>query len=184
MKTKTRLKVIVAWLLPLAALSLTGCWTPPNANVQPSGEPRLIQDGIKVESVEEPATVQAVDAGSRTITLALPVGITNTYPVVPDLKNFDQIRAGQTVKATVSYELAVYLLANGRLPDGATAETLGVNARVMLVDPSYRLLTLQYPDGQSETFKPGLETKMLEMAPGDSVVMRPMEVTAIKIEKP
>ena len=49
-------------LLPAAALTLAGCWTPPNANVQPAGKPGLIQEGIAVQSVKDPATVQAIDA--------------------------------------------------------------------------------------------------------------------------
>jgi len=171
-------------LMPAAALILAGCWTAPNAKVQPGGEPRLIQSGITVESVKDPATVQALDPGQGTITLILPGGATTTYKVGPNVKHFDLVHAGDKVEATVTEELAVYLLANGRLPDGATAETLGVNAKVLQVDPSYRLLTLQYPNGQSEIVKPGLNTRMQQMAPGDSVVVRPGELTAIKVEKP
>jgi hypothetical protein len=180
MKTKTRTNVALSFLFPIAALSLAGCWTPPNANVQPKGQAALIQNGILVESVKDPATVQAVDAGANTITLQLPDGTAATYKVGPQVKyNIAQFQVGNQVRATVTEELAIYILVNGRLPDGTTAETLGVNARVLLVDPSYRLLTLQYPNGQSETLKPGLGTKMEEMAPGDSVVARPKEILAI-----
>jgi hypothetical protein len=166
-----------------AALVLNGCWTPPNASVQPGGEPRLIQSGITVESVKDPATVQALDSGQGTITLALPSGTTATYKVGAKVKHFGQVRPGDQVQATLTEELAVYLLADGRLPDGTTAETLGINARVLLVDPSYRLLTLQYPNGQTDTVKPGLDALMQQMAPGDSVVVRPQELTAVEIEK-
>jgi hypothetical protein len=179
---KLILKRAAVVMISVAALALAGCWTTPNANVQPMGKSGLIQDGIIVESIEDPATVQAIDVGQRTIYLALPDGTTNNFRAGPNLKNFDRILAGQTVKATVTYQLAVYALDNGRLPDGSTAQTLGVNAKVLLVDPSYRLLTLQYPNGQSEIFKPGLDTKMQQMSPGDSVVVRPLEVTAIKVE--
>ena len=184
MKTKTRIRAVVSLLLPIAALSLAGCWTPPNANVQPPGQPGLIQDGIAVQSVKDPATVQSIDAAARSITLKLSDNSTLTCKVGTQVHNFDQVKVGNQVQATVTEDLAVYILENGRLPDGTTAESLGVNARVLLVDPSYRILTLQYPGGQSEKLKPGLGTKMEQMAPGDSVVMRPREVTAIKIEKP
>jgi hypothetical protein len=181
---KKILNLTATVLPPALMLLLTGCWTPPNANVQPAGEPRLIQSGLQVESVKERATVQAVDAGARTITLKLSDDTTSTYKVGEPVKNFGSVQVGDKVTATVTDELAIYLLDNGRLPGGATAETLGVNARVLQVDPSYRLLTLQYPSGRSETVKPGLETKLLEMAPGDSVAVRPVAVTKIKIEKP
>ena len=166
-----------------AALALTGCWTPPNANVQPNGEPRLIQSGIIVESDKDPATVQALDSAQGTITLTLPSGDTATYKVGPKVKHFDRVQVGDQVQATVTEELAVYLLADGKLPDGSTAESLGVNAKVQQVDPSYRLLTLQYPNGQTDVVKPGLDALMQQMAPGDSVVIRPLELTAIEVEK-
>ena len=75
------------------------------------------------------------------------------------------IQVGNQVQATVTEDLAIYVLENGRLPDGTTAEALGVNAKVLKVDPSYRILTLQYPDGESEALKPGLGTRMEQMAP-------------------
>jgi hypothetical protein len=174
----------MAALLPVIALALAVCWTPPNANVQPKGNPGLIQRGITVEVVQNPAPVAAIDASQRTLTLKRTDGLTKTYAVSPEVKNFDQIKAGDQVKATVEDDLAIYILQNGRLPDGTTAETLGVNARVLWVDPSYRLLTLQYPNGQSEKFKVELGAKLQEMAPGDEVVAKPKEVTTLHIEKP
>ena len=171
-------------LTPVAALALAGCWTPPNANVQPPGQPGLIQDGIAVQSVKDPATVQAIDNSTRTITLKLSDNTTLTCKVGANLEILGHIQVGDQVQATVSEDLAVYVLEKGRLPDGTTAEALGVNAKVLMVDPSYRILTLQYPNGQSEKLKAGLGTRMEQMSPGDSVVVRPREVTAIKIEKP
>ena len=184
MKTKTYLGMLVSLLLPIATLSLTGCWTPPNANVQPKGRPGLIQEGITVESVKAPATVEAIDAGARTMTLKLSDKTTATYKVGDQVKNFDRIQVGNQVEASVTEELAIYILENGRLPDGTTAESLGVNAKVLIVEPSYRILTLQYPNGQREVFKPGLGIRMEQMDPGDDVVVRPREVTAIRVDKP
>jgi hypothetical protein len=184
MKKKKRLRVVISVLLPIAVLSLAGCWTTPNANVQSKGQPGLIQDRIAVESVGDSATVQAVDAGQGTITLSLPSGRTATYKVGPKVKHFDEVQVSDKVKATMTEKLAVYALENDRLPDGTTAETLGVNAKVLLVDPSYRLLTLQYANGQFATFKPDLHTRIQQMSPGNSVVVRPGELTAIRIEKP
>ncbi|MGO8859116.1 MAG: hypothetical protein ACLQO1_25970 [Steroidobacteraceae bacterium] len=172
----------LTFLFPIMALSLAGCWTLPNANVQPGGEPRLIQSGITVVAVKDHAAVEAVDAGARTITLKLSDTTIATYKVGAAADNFARIQADDQVKATVTEELAVYLPANDRLPGGATAETMGVSARVLKVDPSYRLLTLQYPDGRTETFKSGLEAKLVEMAPGDTVVVQPREAAVIRIQ--
>jgi hypothetical protein len=179
----------VSWftlaLVSTAALALAGCWTPPNGNVQPRAKAGLIQDSVSVESVKDPATVQAIErvANPPTISLACSDGATRAYAVGPKVKHFDKLQVGDTVKAKVTEDLTIYALDNGRLPDGTTAEALGVNARVMLVDPSYRLLTLQFPNGQHETVKVAFNTKMQQMEPGDSVTVKPVELTAMKIEK-
>jgi len=169
-------------LLPVTAAVLAGCYTVPNANVQPQGEPRLIESGIMVESVKDAATVQAIDTAAGTITLGFPNNTAATYKIGPNVKHLDQLQVGSQIKAKTTEELAVYLLADGKLPDGSTAQSLGCNAKVMIVDPSYRLLTLQYPDGSTETVKPGLGTKMMEMAAGDDVVVKPVELVKLKIK--
>ncbi|HTY86120.1 MAG TPA: hypothetical protein VMB80_01535 [Candidatus Acidoferrum sp.] len=183
-------RVFTGTALSAASILLftSGCWTPPNPNAQPPGEPRLIQGGLKVDSVKEDATVQAVDAGARTLTLKLPSDLTATYKVSDRVENFGSVQVNDKVVATVTDELDIYLLKDGQLPDGKTAQKLGVNAKLIFNDPnadaSYRLLTLVYPNGGKETVKVGLEAKISEMADGDSVVVRPVEVTKIKIEKP
>jgi hypothetical protein len=178
---------IVAICLPVFALTLTGCWTPPNANVQPSGKPGLIQGGIPVDIIQYPVTVEAVDADRRIITLKNADGSTKTFTVTPSVQNFDQVKVGDLVKATVKAELSVYILDHGRLPgaNGTTRpKTINFNAKVLTVDPSYRLLTLQFTNGHEFTIKAGLNVPLEKMAPGDDVVMRSNEVTAIEIKNP
>jgi hypothetical protein len=177
------LKLFTVILIATGGLFAAGCWTVPNANVQPEGTPGLIQEGIIVDSVLDPAVVSAKDDNLHTLTLTMPDGTSKTYQAGPDLKHLDEVQTGQTIKAKVTEQLTVYLLDNGQLPDGSTAASLGVNARVLTVDPSYRLLTVQYANGQSEIFKPGIGTLLQKMAPGDSVVIKPGTVTAIKIQK-
>jgi hypothetical protein len=174
-------------LVPATALTMTGCWTPPNANVQPVGKPGLVQGDIPVQVVQDPVTVVAVDAGRRTITLKHRDGTTKTFIVNPAVKIFDQVKVGDTIRADVKAELFVYILENGRLtnPDGSTRpKTINFNAKVLLVDPSYRLLTLQFNNGQKLTIKTALDVQLEKMAPGDDVVMRSNEITGITIKKP
>ena len=184
MKTKTLNRATLTLLLPVTALFLAGCWTPPNANVQPKGEARLIQDGIATESVKNPVTVESVDASQGTVSLKLSDGSTITCKAGPKVKHFDQLKAGDKVKATVVEELAVYVLVNGQAPGaGGALETIHPNAKVQTVDPAYRLLELQYPDGHVEEVKVGLNTKMMAMSPGDDVVVKTGELLAIKVTK-
>ena len=165
---------------PLFALAsvLAGCWTAPVATVQPNGEARLIQGGIGVQSVKEAAIVSSVDRNAGTIVLRTPGSAENSnYKVGPKVSSLDDITVGEVVQATVTEELTVYVLRDGQLP-GAGAPA--VHARVLAVDPSYRLLKLQYPDGENETIKVPLGTKLEQMEAGDSVVIRPVEVIALR----
>jgi hypothetical protein len=172
-------------LLSVLALGLAGCWTAPVANVQPKGEARLIQSGIRVESVKDGVTVKSINADQRFIVLNFSEGATATFKPGPQVGNFHQVRAGDKVQATVAQELAIYVLKNGQAPGaGGKPEAIKADAKVLMVDPSYRLLTLQYPNGQAETFKVGLDVKLLEMESGDSVVVRPLELIALQVEQP
>jgi hypothetical protein len=164
-----------------AALAVSGCWTAPVADVQPKGEPRLIQGGIAVESVKDPAIVQSVDPAARTFVLTSRHGVGCTCKAGPQVENLDRIKAGDTVRATVAEELTVYVLRDGQLPGtGGTHQTIASDARVLWVDPSYRLLTLRYPDGSDETLKVPLGVKLGEMEAGDDVVIRPLEVLQVQ----
>ena len=161
-----------------AALLLAGCWAAPVATVQPNGEARLIQGAIAVKSVKEAAVVSSLDRSAGTIVLRTSGRAeTSNYKLGPKVSNLDDISVGEVVQATVTEELTVYVLRDGQLP-GAGALT--VHARVLAVDPSYRLLKLQYPDGESETIKVPLGTRLEQMEAGDSVVIRPVEVIALR----
>jgi len=185
MRTKTLNRAMVTLLLLITALALAGCWTAPTANVQPKGEARLIQSAIPVESVKHRATVQSIDADRRVIVLNFSEGTTASFRPRPQAANIHLIRAGEKVQATVAQELTIYVSKNGLVPGtGGKPEALEADAKVLSVDPSYRLLTLQYPNGQTQTFKVGLDVKLLEMEPGDVVAIRTMELIALREEKP
>jgi len=184
-KKKSHQWIIRAACLPMLALTLTGCSTPPNANVQPAGRPGLIQGGIPVAVIQYPVTVAALDAGGRTITLKHADGSTKIFNLNPAVSNLDQVKVGDVVKATVKAELSVYILHNGRLPnaDGTSRpKTINFNAKVLKVDPGHRRLTLQFTNGRDLTIQAGPEVQLEKMAPGDDVVMRSNEVTAIEIK--
>ena len=178
-------RTIASPLLLGAALALHGCWTAPVANVQPKGEARLIQSAITVKSVKAPALVEGVDRNAGTIVVRIPgAAETSTYKVGRKVENFSSIRMGDRVKATVKEELSVFVLRDGHAPgDDGAPRKIAADARVLSVDPSYRLLTLQYPSGESETFKVALDVKLKEMEAGDAVVIRPIEAVALQRQR-
>ncbi len=169
-------------LLPLVAtLVLAGCWTPPVATVQPKGPPRVIQGGFPVESAMRPVVVQSVDLAARTLVLRAGASSqAQEYPAGRKVSGIDRITSGERVHARFLEELTIFVSRDGRLaasPDGSGS--LVSSAKVLSVDPSYRLLTLQYPDGSRETFKVGREANLRQVESGDDVAIRVLEVAAL-----
>lgn len=177
-------KLALPLVITTIALILTGCWTPPNANVQPPGEPRLIQSGVSAGNNHVRATVQTIVAAQRVLNLTLADGTAITCTVNPSVANFDQVQAGDRIKATLNLKLAVYVLKAGRLPGtGGKDEVIPFIAKVQTVDPSYRLLKVQFTNGQTAELKASLDANLMEMQPGDAVVLQSAEATKIHIEK-
>ena len=168
----------------LIASALSGCWTPPVANVQPKGPQGLIQEGIAVESVKSPGIVQSVDHATRTLILSPGISdkTTRTVKVGSEVSNFDKIKPGDNVQARIAETLAVYVLHDGKAPGaGGTPEAVPSDAKVLSVDPSYRLLTLEYPDGRQETMKVSRDVKLSQMESGNDVVIRSGEAVGLRV---
>jgi Cu/Ag efflux protein CusF len=174
-------------LLLVAALTLPGCWSAPVASLQSKGKPRLIQGAIAVavESVKPPAVVQSVDHDARGITVLSPEEARLvSYKVGSNVSNLKRFKAGDKVQATVAEELTVYVRRDGHLPSaGGSPQAVVTDARVLSVDPSYRLVTLHFPDGHNETFKVSLRVKLDEMETGDEVTIQPVEAIALRMKK-
>jgi|SRR6185437_5818143 len=165
---------------------LAGCWSAPRATVQPKGPPRLIQERVVVDSIAWPATVQSVDPGARAIVLQTAGDVAaRKYRVSRRVAGLDHITAWQRVYAVVREELTVSVSEDSRLSaDRGAPPPFVSSAKVLSVDRSYRLLTLEYPTGQSETLKVGREVRLEQMQAGDDVRIQPLEVIAIKARKP
>jgi hypothetical protein len=166
-------------LLLSVTLALPGCWAPPRSDVQPPGPPRVVADHVRVRSVQDPAVVQAVDANSRTLSL-----LSATWPspmrysVDAKVSGLGELKSGDRIKAILIDELSVYVRRAGE-PASFASERSGA-ARVLAVDPSYRLLTIRYPDGEKETLKVGLDVNLRAMHAGDDVQISPVELIALK----
>ncbi len=181
-----RLRLTVRLLSLATATLLAGCWTPPVATVQPKGSSRVIQRAIRVESGMRSAIVQAVDPRARTLVLQVPGDSSpQAYRAAAKLHAFDHITAGQKVVVSFTEELTIYASAGGQPPvaDGAR-QALVSNAKVLSVDPSYRLLTLEYPDGWRDTVKVGRGVELGLVEAGDDVTIQPLEVVALAVRKP
>ena len=191
-----------AVLLPAALLAFTSCSsTPPGEGTTTLATHKGVPGGIMVQTYKITATVTAVDALSRQITLVPRDGAKRTFTAGPDVVNFNQIQVGDLVKATAAEQVAVSMRKPGEpasdgeaaavalAPVGAKpgvvmANTREFTAKVEAMDLAHRKATLRFPNGQSETFEVRKDVDMTKAKLGDEVVFRATEAMAISIEKP
>jgi len=185
-------------LIPAAVFALT-------AQGQPGGEePKPKKRGmgaIEIESISATATVTAVDAAKRTVTLVNEAGMTNTYKLGKAVQNFDQIKVGDKVKATMLESVAVVIRKSsappnageavavavapkGAMPGVIMAETKEITAKILSVDAEKHMVGLEGPAGIPRMVKVGPRVKLGELQKGDDVTLRITEALAIQVEKP
>lgn len=95
-----------------------------------------------------------------------------TYVIRPGVQHWRRLRIGDEIDASISNALTVYV------PDASSVldKSHPPDARVLLTDRSYRLLTLQYASGTTDTFKVAIREHLPDIPPGSWVRIRPLEV--------
>jgi len=210
MKAKL-LKLTATTLLPAALLGSTSCSSTSKEDAPATGTPqgesatmvaaqKGVPGGTIVQTHKTTATVTAIDAASRKVTLATPDGKKTIFKAGPEVANFAQIQVGDQVKATVAEQLVVFVRKDGEPPsDGEAAavalaplgakpgvlmaNTVEVTAKVEALDLDNRKATLRFPDGTSQTFSVRKDVDMTKGKIGDDVVIRTTEALAIAVEK-
>jgi len=201
-------KVIVFRIIPLmlvASLNLIACTTPAPPPPASEGGAVAYAEGVPgcvvVNTVEISARVTKIDTAKRKVTLLGPDGDTVTVKVGPEAVNFDQLRVGDRVNATVTEELVVYLdeegasppdgsaamvalAPKGAQPGGLVAETTQVTAVVTAIDATRRMATLAFDDGSSKTFPVRDDIDLSQRKVGEKVVFLITEMIALSVEKP
>lgn len=154
-----------------------------------------------VQTHKMTATVTDIDAAKRKVTLVTSDGEKTTVKCGPEVINFDQIRVGDQLKATVTEELAVAMAAEGAPPSdggaavvalapkgakpgGIVANTVQVTAKVTAIDLKHHKATLQFPDGTSKTVAVRPDVDLTQRKVGEEVVIRTTEAVALSVQKP
>ena len=170
----------------------------------PSAAPKDEADAkgaIEVSAITKTAKVTAVDPAKRTVTLVNPDGITNSYELGQKVRNFDQIKVGDEVKATLLEAVAVAVSKSnappdvserdlvavapkGAMPGVIMAKTRQISAKIVSVDPQARTVTVEGPAGGTPTFRVGANVNMNELQKGDDVTLRVTDALALRVEKP
>jgi hypothetical protein len=194
------LALLFVGLLTFTACSPTSLPPPAKENSSAAFQEGL-PGGVIVNTLDVSSRVTAIDTSNRKLTLLGPDGDKFTVKVGPEAVNFDQIRVGDLVNATVTEELVVYLdeegasvpdraaamvalAPKGAQPGGLVAETVQVTATVTAIDRTNRTATLQFEDGSSKTFPVRDDIDLSKRKVGEKVVFRATEMIAISVEKP
>jgi translation elongation factor P/translation initiation factor 5A len=204
MKTKT-IHIMTMALLPAALFTLTSCSStstpPPPVGSAVRIYAKGVPGGVVVQTVKVTATVTAIDQAKRKATLLGSDGKKFTVKVGPEAVNFDQIRVGDLIAATLTEKVVVSLddksspsgegaaavvarAPKGDQPGGLAAETIQATAKVVAIDLEKRTTTLRFDDGTTETFPVRNDVDLNRHKVGEQLVFRVTEMIAIWVEKP
>jgi hypothetical protein len=128
------------------------------------------QTVTKAASMSASATIQAIDATTRAVTLRDEQGVEDTYVVSNDVQRFKELKVGDKVKFTY-YESLVFQVrpagekpdaasvaaalnrAKGALPAGSLAVQDKMTVTVKAIDPKVPSVTVATADGRTVTRK-------------------------------
>ncbi len=148
------------------------------------------------------ATIEKIDAATRNVTLKFPDGKTQVITCGPEVRNFDQMKVGDQVKATYAESVAIWVRKStekpsagqvetvevapkGAMPGAVMTKTTEVTAKVEAIDYKKRTVTLKGPEGNVNTYPVDERVKRLnEVKVGDEVVLRVTNAFAISVERP
>ena len=156
--------------------------------------------GVVEETVTETVTVRAIDTTARTIALQLPDGTTAHFTAGPELRNFDQLKVGDRIRATAVSRLSVFVdregpagpasaevLARspkGAKPGGLVAQTYEVVGTVKSIDTGTRRAVLEFSDGTTKTVPVRKDVDLSRYKPGDNVVIQVTQQLTVVTESP
>jgi len=156
--------------------------------------------GIVVDTYTVSATVSAINASSRKITLKADDGTKTTFKAPPEMRNFDQVHVSDRVSVTLARQLVVFvrsdgapasasytegvaLAPKGAKPGGIMADVVEIVATVQSINLASRTATLRFADGETRTVAARPDVDLTKYKAGDSVVIRVTELAAVSVEK-
>ncbi|HYC08524.1 MAG TPA: hypothetical protein VEC10_02735, partial [Steroidobacteraceae bacterium] len=150
------------------------------------------------------ATVVAIDPASRTVTLKRANGEVSEIAVGDQVRNFNQIKLGDIVRAHYTQALALELKEGapadagppkvenivsppapaGAKPGGAVARKITATADVIAVDAAKGAVTLRGPEGKEVDLNVQDPAQLKNIKTGDHVKVTYVEALAISVEEP
>ena len=152
----------------------------------------------KQNQVTATATIKAIDPATRSVTLRSENGDEDTFTVSPDVTRFDQLKVGDTIKATY-YESLVFevrkpgaaatapgaTVAGGRLkevPGGALGAQQTTTVTVKAVDMNVPSITVETADGRTLTRKIAEKKNLEGVKAGDRIDITYTQAVVVSAE--
>jgi hypothetical protein len=182
-----------------AALALAGC-----ASTDAVEQEQVIQtaDGTAVvDTITYVATVTAVDAARRKVTLTTPDGKSGTFKAdkTVDMSGFkvgQQIGIQATEAVAIQFRkggtpaqnpAAVALTAvgtDGRSGAVFEGEAVEIQATIVAIDPAKRQVTLQLPDGTAKAVKAPKGADLSQISVGETIILDFADSVIIAVSNP
>jgi hypothetical protein len=152
-------------------------------------------------TAEVSATVTAIDAAKREVTLKRADGKVSTIAAGSEVRNFDQIKVGDTVHAKYTMGLALELKKGavakgpptveqtasraplGAMPAGTITQKITAMAEVTAVDTKNQTVTLKGPEGNEVDLSVQDPNQLKNIQKGDHVQVTYVEALAISVER-
>lgn len=180
-------------LLPMAMATMAGCAS--TEGVEQEQVYQAANGFVVVDTFTYVATVTAIDAAKRKVTVTTPDGKAATFKAG---KNIDlgAFKVGEQIGFQATEAVALVVRKDGRPPADAAAievaaatngkttgvfdgEAVEVSAQVVALDPSTRRVTFQFGDGTTKTMKAHKNVDLSGLAVGDSVIVEYAESLVI-----
>ena len=186
-------------LASAAALSLAGC-----ASTDAVEDEQVIQtpDGaVMVDTITYVATVTAVDAAKRKVTLTTPDGRSATFKAAKQI-DMSGLKVGQQIGIQATEAVAIELKKDGTPAQNPAAvaltavgtdgksgavfdgEAIEIQATIVAIDPSTRKVTLQLPDGTAKTVKAPKGADLSQVSVGEKIIVDFADSVIIAISNP
>lgn len=170
----------------VAVLALAGCHSPQGVEQQTVYQ---TPNGVAlVDTFTTVATVSAIDAANRKVTMTLPNGKTSSYRAAKTV-DLSRFRVGEQIGVQLLDETALSIKTGGTPARDAMqtsfaaagdaagtavfeGESMEMSAKVTAVDASTRTVAFQLADGTTKSMKAHRSVDLGGLAVGDTVVVK------------
>ena len=154
---------------------------------------------VSSEMRTETATVEAIEASSRTLTLKKADGSYLTTVAGPDITRFDEVKLGDTVNVRYYENVVIRVKRPGEsdvvssvkgttgseqvLPGGTKAKQVTITATITAIDPAAPSITFTGPNGWKYSSKVQDTEALAKVKVGDKVDIVWTEAMLVSVER-